>query len=351
MSEPVATSRTGSALDRAKALAARVEGQRAGEGSEHAAPARCTDTQEEGRLQLSLGLRFEQLNESRYPMPNSFARGGLFAAVKDGKAPRAMLREKTIVTTSQYDILYTGDQLNQSDLDVLMALLTHSRERPLGELVSFTAYSILRHMKWALNAEGYQRLRESLLRLQRAQVQISVKREGRRPIKFAGSFINNFIEDDKRPICADGDNDVGRSHWTLRFDGELSRLFGDDQVTLGLWYFRRKVDGRMPLAQHLLSFYVTHKEPIPLTVAKLRELSGTTEKNESNFVIRLEKALAKLVDIGFLKSFRIINDRRTSSMNYMVHVERVDAETVARLARAERDARGRELAAPSRLAA
>lgn len=330
---------TSSAIERVTALAKEVQDRRAKELEE----AQRLATEQANRaaeleianLQLPLSLRFDQLDQDSYPLPNSLARGGLFAAVKDGNK-RTMLREEAIQTLSNYEVRYTGDQLNQSDLDVLMALLTQSRKQPLGDVVTFTAYSILRRMRWNLNSEGYGRLRDSLLRLQRAQVQIKHMRKGKRPISYTGSFINNFIEADDRPLERSADNQVEKSHWTLRIDADLSRLFGDEEVTLGLWYFRKKLDGRMPLAQYLMSFFMTHREPIPLSVGKLRELCGSKEKNESNFIYRLEKALTKLVKIGFLKSFSIEGAAATRAMNHIVKVVRVDPATISRLARAER---------------
>lgn len=286
-------------------------------------------------LQLPLSLRFDLLDQERYALPNSFARGGLFAAVKDGNK-RVMMREEPIHSLSSYEILYTGDQLNQSDLDVLMALITQSRQQPLGDVVTFTAYSILRRMGWNVNAEGYSRLRESLLRLQRAQVQVKQLRKGKRPISYTGSFINNFLEADERAIDRSGDHQVSKSHWTLRIDAGLSCLFGDEDVTLGLWYLRTKLDGRSPLAQYLMTFFMTHREPLPLSVGKIKELSGSKEKNESNFIYRLENALRKLVQIGFLKSYAIEGSSGTRAMSKVVKVRRVEQEVLTKLARAER---------------
>ncbi len=283
-------------------------------------------------LSLPLSSRFESLHDGIYPMSNVLARGGLFAAVKD--RDRALLRDKVVKSLSNYDVTYTGDQLNQSDLDVLMAVICEARDQPMGNRVYFTAYRVLKRMGWTHNTESYARLRECLKRLQRAQVTIELRRENKRSVRYTGSFINDFVEADERPLGSEHDSRLERSHWNLNLDERFSSLFANDEVTLGVWHIRTQLDGRMPLAQFLHSFFSTHAEPFPMTVAKLRELSESTEKNASNFIYRLDRALRKLVEIGFLKSFVIERTVQTSdSLSMIVKVLRIAPSVLAQRAR------------------
>ncbi len=283
-------------------------------------------------LALPLSSRFESLHDGMYPMSNALARGGLFAAVKD--RDRVMLRDRVVKSLSNYSVTYTGDQLNQSDLDVLMAVICEARDQPMGNRVTFTAYRVLKRMGWTHNTESYSRLRECLKRLQRAQVTIEFNRENKRAVRYTGSFIKDFLEADERPVGSQHDAKLERSHWNLNLDDRFSSLFANDEVTLGVWHIRTQLDGRMPLAQFLHSFYSTHAEPLPLTVGKLRELSESAEKNGSNFIYRLEKALQKLVKIGFLKSFLIEKSNATyDSLSMIVKVRRIPPPVLAQRAR------------------
>lgn len=292
--------------------------------------------EEETALQLMLALplaeRFEQLHEGTYPMSNALARGGLFAAVKD--RDRVMLRDKVVRSLSNYSVRFTGDQLNQSDLDVLMAVICEAREQPMGNRVHFTAYRMLKRMGWTHNTDSYARLRECVKRLQRAQVTVEFHRDNKRNLRWTGSFINDFIEADERPLGIEHDAKLEKSHWNLNLDERLSSLFANDEVTLCVWHIRTQLDGRMPLAQFLHSFYSTHEFPLPISVGKLRELSESVEKNASNFIYRLTRALDKLVEIGFLKSYAIDgNPHAKDSLSKIVKVIRVPPSVLAERAR------------------
>ena len=281
-----------------------------------------------------LDKRFPLLDGSNYPLPNSIARSALFAAVKE--ANREMLREHPIQSLQNYQIKYTGDQLNQSDLDVFMALLCEQVEAPFGDRIFFTAYSLLKRMNWSANSDGYKRLVDSIKRLQRAQIEISYLRgeEGRHPVRYVGSFVANFVERDDRALKGET-GELGKSQWMVQLDPRLTHLFVNEEVTLGLWYLRKKIDGRQPLAQYLLNFLITHKKPVPMTFRQLKALSASAERNETNFVYRVEKALTKLIELGVLKKWWWTEGKTPDRIDRLVHVERVDPAILARRARDE----------------
>ena len=62
------------------------------------------------------------------------------------------------------------------------------------------------------------------------------------------------------------------------------------------------------MALWLHSFLSTHREPIPLSVEKYKELSGTKEKSLAGFRMRLKAALNKLKECGIIDSFELKND-------------------------------------------
>jgi hypothetical protein len=282
--------------------------------------------QEQLALALPLSQRFEQLDDSTYPLPNCFARGGLFGALKLDEDDRPLLKKVTVASLSNYTITYTGEALNQSDLDVAMALFSEAREQPLSHRVLFTTYRLLQRLSWTMNQASYRRLAASLYRLQRGQIIIEVRRPGRRPNRFVGSIISNFGEDDDRALGRAHDHQVHRHVWNVALDERIASLFSEDEVTLGFWFVRRQLDGRQPLAQFLHNFYSTHRDPIALSMSKLLELSQSRDKNPSNFATGVRRALDRLVSIGFLESYRIDNG--------MVHVVRVAQRVLAARARA-----------------
>ncbi len=288
-------------------------------------------------LQRPLNLRIPMLADpNTYPLPNSFARSALFAAVKD--ADRAVLREVSVFALGNYQIRYTGDQLNQSDLDVFMAVLCESYDQPIGATIYFNGYGLLKRMNWSTNSISYKRLLASLKRLQRAQVEVEYTRgpeSHRAKVLYVGSFLKNFTEVDARKSAEAGEA-LKSTRWLVELDEKLSELFVNEDTTIGLWSVRKKIDGRQPLAQHLLSFYQTHENPLPMACEFFKQLSGGTDANETNFVYRLEAALDKLVDIGFLKRWWYAEeDKVRQAIKRKVHVERVPPKVLGERARIE----------------
>lgn len=323
-----------------KAIERREELERA-RREEQAAKRAAQLKADEEMFSSSLEKRIPLLDGTNYPLPNCFARSALFAAVKE--SDREMLRDQKIFSLQNYEITYTGDQLNQSDLDVFMALLCERMNTPFGEEVFFSAYSILRRMNWSANSVGYERLEQCIKRLQRAQIEVRYNRgeEDKHPVRYVGSFVKNFLESDDRPLRVAGtEREFAKSRWVVRMDVELTKLFVNEDVTLGLWYLRRKIDGRQPLAQYLLSYLITHKKPLPVTFRMIKELSGSSERNETNFVYRAEKALTTLVAIGVLKRWWVTDGRSKSRIDRVIHVERVDPAVLARRARDELQSSG-----------
>src|SRR5436305_6064793 len=64
--------------------------------------------------------------------PNDILRSALFAAIQ-GKG-RAFLKQHLIVAYDGNQIKYTGEQLDQSDLDVWEYVLHLARQHPLGKV-------------------------------------------------------------------------------------------------------------------------------------------------------------------------------------------------------------------------
>jgi hypothetical protein len=91
--------------------------------------------------------------EGQRGTPNSFLRSALFAAIH-GK-DRVFIKDATLFSQKELSVKFTGEQLNQEDMTVWLALVDLARQHPLGMECSFTAYGILKHM--GLNDGGEQR--------------------------------------------------------------------------------------------------------------------------------------------------------------------------------------------------
>jgi hypothetical protein len=77
--------------------------------------------------------------------PNSFLRSALFAAIQ-GKT-RTGLKKQLLGSLQGLTVRYTGEQLDQSDLDVWEQAVHLARSHPLGNVCHFTAYAFLKGPK------------------------------------------------------------------------------------------------------------------------------------------------------------------------------------------------------------
>lgn len=238
-------------------------------------------------------------------LPNSLARGALFTAAKACKTiKREFYEGKQVATLNGLRIEYHGQELRQDDNSVFMTLLHFGRHFELGQPIPFTAYSMLKELGWTVNSAEYKHLRECCMRLSATNVTVTHEKGG---AGYAGSLIRSFAWKDTKGKQL--------SSWVVLLEPSIVTLFSDNSFTLVEWAERKSIGGRSPLALWLHCFLCTHREPLPISVEKYHELSASRAVSMPDFRRRLKQALAKLVEIGFLKAFTIKDD--------IVHVLRV----------------------------
>lgn len=245
--------------------------------------------------QQELAFGITQWTSDRRGVPNPLIRGGLFCSRLS--AARATCKSENIASLSNSNVIYTGEELRQDDLSVWMSIINKGRNLPPGSPIMFTAYELIKDMKWRIHSESYTRLKECIERLKATSLKITTKDE---KAAYAGSLIRDFT--------FDAMSDEGRPKWQVRLEPTIVKLFINDNTTLIEWEQRRQIGTRAALALWLHTFYSSHKMPIPFTVEKLHELSKSDEKRISNFKIRLRAALERLIETNFLSSFHLKNE-------------------------------------------
>lgn len=263
-----------------------------------------------GFLNTPIPLELPFWTDSKRAVPNPLARGALFTATKDNN--REYFKGTKVTTLANIDIIYKGEELRQDDMSVLLTIFHLARQRPLSanEPVEFTAYSFLKEVGWTVNGQEYKHLQECFDRLSANQVKVLA--DGGKA-GYAGSLVRSFEWRDS--------NGQSLSKWKVWLEPKIAGLFTQDSFTLMEWADRKKIGQRAPLALWLHSFLSTHREPIPLSVQKYRELSGTKEKSLAGFRMRLKAAFNKLKECGIIESFELKND--------LVYVTRSRAKQIA----------------------
>lgn len=250
-----------------------------------------------GVINTPIPLELPFWTENKRALPNPLARGALFTATKDNN--REYYKGTKVTTLANIDIIYKGEELRQDDMSVLLTIFHLARQRPLSkdDPVEFTAYSFLKEVGWTINGQEYKHLQECFDRLSANQVKVLA--DGGKA-GYAGSLVRSFEWRDS--------NGVSLSKWKVWLEPKIAGLFTQDSFTLMEWADRKKIGQRSPLALWLHSFLSTHREPIPLSVEKYKELSGTKEKSLAGFRMRLKAALNKLKECGIIDSFELKND-------------------------------------------
>lgn len=239
--------------------------------------------------------------EPKRGTPNSFLRSALFAAVQ-GK-DRQYLKNQTLSSLNGITVKFTGQQLDQSDLDVWEQAIHYARVHPLGDTCHFSAHSFLKAIGRSNGKSQHDWLYGVFLRLTACAVEIS--HEGK---TYFGPLIKSGLKDE------------ASKQYCLELNRELIRLFGENQWTAVDWE-QRQLLTRQPLAAWLHAFLSSHRKPHPMKVQTLAELSGSRNIQPASFKRQLLKALDRLVEIGFLVTYLVKGD--------LITVERTQVQIAA----------------------
>lgn len=242
--------------------------------------------------------------------PNLMLRSALFSAI--GRGRRAYVERRSIQAISGIYIVYTGTQLDQGDLDVLLALTHAARGHALGAECQVTGYRLLMLLGKTDSGRNRQILDRHLSRMMATALEVRV---GSR--SYEGSLIDEVYRDQTTRA------------YVIRLNPRLRPLFVDDQFTDLDWSTRRALNGK-PLAQWLHGFYASHAAPHSMRVETLHRLCGSGAAHLADFRKDLRRALGFLVDAGGRNgrpfNFEIVGDlvnvRTTPSASQRRHLAR-----------------------------
>ena len=207
-------------------------------------------------------------------VPNGVLRSALFGAIRRG--PRRYLDRERMAALEGIEIFYTGQRLDQGDLDVWEVVLHVVRLQGLGDKCCVTAYQLLKALGKTDSGKNRDILDQRLSRLNATAVRV---KQGQ--YSYEGSLIDEAYQDEKTRA------------YVLNLNPKLRSLYGPDQFTQVDWIIRRELDGQ-PLAQWLHGFYASHAQPYPVSIAKLYELSGSEASELWKFAQTLRKNLDSL---------------------------------------------------------
>jgi len=194
---------------------------------------------EEAKL---LGTAMQQLLpeifEDKRAIPNCFLRGALFGMVRKGR--RALVKDEPIFTMSQYEVAFSGEHLDQNDLEVWDTLMYLAKERSIDSELRITLYDLCQQLKIKDNNINREAVVKRIERLKFGTVKISTEQQ-----MFFGSLINNGY------INTDGDGKL-----VIEYNKKLTPLFTGNDYTLISADIRHLL-GDNQLARWLYNFYLS----------------------------------------------------------------------------------------------
>lgn len=231
-------------------------------------------------------------------VPNGFLRSALFGAIKKGM--RRYMQGELVAAVDGVEIRYTGQRLDQGDLDVWENVLHAVRLQELGSQCRLTSYALLKLMGKTDTGKNRATLHTRIIRLVANALEV---KQGR--YSYMGSMIAGAAKDEET------------QEWVIELNPKLRPLFAADQFTLIDWDVRHALSGQ-PLAQWLHGFYASHAKPYPIRMDTLLELSGSENNSPTSARQTLRKALDAVTEAGAAHgqpfSYEIQSD--------LVHVEK-----------------------------
>ena len=220
--------------------------------------------------------------------PNSFLRSALFPAIQ--AKDRQYLKDSLLGSQNTYTVRFTGQQLDQSDLDVWEQAVHLVRGTPLGNSCVVTGNAFLKSMGRSAGKNDYNWLDQSIDRLIACAVKIKRTKPDTkgREMEFTGSLLSSCIK-------------VHEKHkkrtYGFILDPALLRLYTASDWTAVQWE-ERKALRRSSLALWLHGYYSSHATPLPVKVDTLRQLSGSRTQNLKHFRAALKRAFTALEKVA-----------------------------------------------------
>jgi hypothetical protein len=242
--------------------------------------------------------------EDKRGTPNCFLRSALFSAIY-GNAERKYLKNALLAVQGDVSITYTGEQLSQSDLDVVMAALHLARQQPLGHVCLFRGYTFLKILGRSDNKDNYRWLNATFDRLIACLVRIRLRQQ-----VFTGSILSSCTRDEASDI------------YKLVFDPDFVKLFGRSDWTAVDWSTRQRLT-RSPLAQWIYDYAVSHVGTVVKleTLQRLSGREGDTPKVFNQAFQRAKAMLEKTADIAMvLDAAGLVSIEHTLSPAQQRHV-------------------------------
>lgn len=250
-------------------------------------------------VQQAITFQLPLLPDHMRALSNPIARSALFTVGNRKRSTtRPHLRRVKVAALNGIGIEYTGEQLFQDDHDVFMQVCHIARMHPLGTVVRFTAFSMIKRLGWTETTSSYERLSTVLDRLKATALHVTFELSNNARAHYAGSLIRTFT-------WREDSTGERMREWTVVLEKEIVALFPETGYSAIDWNVHRKL---RPVAKWLHNFYSTHQYAYAYSLERLKELMKSEAKTLTEFKKILRPALEQLTKVGFFRWSEITDE-------------------------------------------
>jgi len=226
-------------------------------------------------------LQLPKWPEATRGCPHAILRSALFGVGRKVK-DREVLWNKEILASTGISMVYSGEQLDQSDLDLWLEILDKARAHKLGEKITFSARSMVRSLGHdKVGGKDIERLKKNIQRLNRANLTFKSTHGG----QLSG---RNMVE--SYDITQTGEISIS-------LNPDIENMFSQSSY----WKIIELKHRRMlksQLALWLHGFYLTHTNPFNYKLSTIQALAGS-EADPYEFKRMIKSAIKELAEIGW----------------------------------------------------
>ena len=187
-------------------------------------------------------------------MPNHLNRSSLIASIARGK--RKAHSQTVMVTRADCVLEYSGQQLDEADGDLIMALIYFAQPQPLGTVVPLNRKELLRKIKpGAIGSTQYEWLHKSMKRLREGVLFL----EARKPdgsTRYKIGHMQSFS------IVKELDYNEDTEIYTYMMDPRWVQMFGNREYGLLDFEKRLQIGRGQDMAKTLQRLVTTSADPI-----------------------------------------------------------------------------------------
>lgn len=227
-----------------------------------------------------------------YPggMPNHINRSSLIAPI--GRGQRVHHSRSILKSRSDCTIEYTGEQLDEADGDILMALLYFAQYTPLGTHFELKASKLLAAIRRSNGNSQYKWLLRRIRKMTESTLYIQTKQEAKNSYQVGGLKAFHII--------SGFEYSESTQSYSFKLDTDWLKLFANREFSLINWEKRMQISRQLNIAKALQRLISTDSNKTQhYNLSLLKETFAYTGRM-NDFCASLKKNTDELIRVGII---------------------------------------------------